>query len=101
MTLPEFIGCTLVAFGPAIAMFFTTITDDPIKIILLIFSAFIWLLALLISSFIWFILIPLREYLIFGVIVSIFIQVKKSFNKINYLHNYFHYIVGRSKIWDL
>lgn len=75
MTVAEFLGCTMVAFGPALAMFYFTITDDPIKIILLIFSSFVWLLALLISSFIWFIFIPLRETLVFGVIVSILIQV--------------------------
>lgn len=75
MTVAEFFGCTMVAFGPALAMFYYTITDDPIKIILLIFSSFVWLLALLLSSFIWFIFIPLRENLIFGVLVSILIQV--------------------------
>jgi hypothetical protein len=77
MTLAEFVGCSMVAFGPALAMFSFTITDDPIKIILLIFSAFVWLLALLVSSFLWFILIPLRDVLIIGVLFSIIIQVIK------------------------
>lgn len=75
MTAAEFIGSAAIAFGPALAMFYFTITDDSIKIILLIFSSFIWLLALLISSLIWFILIPLRDFVWFGVIVSVFIQV--------------------------
>jgi gamma-secretase subunit APH-1 len=75
MTIAEFFGCTFLAFGAPLAMFIFTIADSPIKIILLIFSSFLWLLALLLSSFIWYIFIPLRDYLIFGVIVSVLIQV--------------------------
>jgi len=74
MTVAEFFGCAFLAFGAPLAMFIFTISDSPIKIILLIFSSFLWLLALLISSFIWFIIIPLREYLFFGVVVSVFVQ---------------------------
>jgi len=74
MTVAEFFGCAFLAFGAPLAMFVFTISDSPIKIILLIFSSFLWLLALLISSFVWFIIVPLREYLFFGVIVSVFIQ---------------------------
>ncbi|KAL7014916.1 hypothetical protein ACKWTF_016192 [Chironomus riparius] len=74
MTVAEFFGCAFLAFGTPLAMFCFTISDSPIKIILLIFSSFLWLLALLISSFIWFIFIPLRDYLIFGVLVSVLIQ---------------------------
>lgn len=76
MTVAEFFGCAFLAFGMPLAMFIFTISDSPIKIILLIFSSFLWLLALLISSFIWFVIVPLREYLVFGVIVSVFIQVR-------------------------
>lgn len=32
------------------------------------------LLSLLLSSLIWFIVVPLREYLVFGIIVSVLIQ---------------------------
>ncbi|KAG5684799.1 hypothetical protein PVAND_014012 [Polypedilum vanderplanki] len=74
MTLAEFFGCAFLAFGPPLAMFCYTISDSPIKIILLIFSSFLWLLALLLSSIIWFIFIPLKSYLIFGVVVSVLIQ---------------------------
>lgn len=75
MTVAEFFGCAFLAFGAPLAMFVFTIADSPIKIILLIFSSFLWLLALLCSSFVWFIIVPLRDYLFFGVIVSVFIQV--------------------------
>lgn len=80
MTVAEFFGCAFLAFGAPLAMFIFTISDSPIKIILLIFSSFLWLLALLVSSFIWFIVVPLREYLLFGVIVSVFVQVIHKFN---------------------
>lgn len=78
MTLAEFFGCAFLAFGTPLALFIFTISDSPIKIILLIFSSFLWLLALLSSSFIWFVMVPLREYLVIGVIVSVFIQVTTS-----------------------
>ncbi|CAO1381062.1 unnamed protein product [Diamesa tonsa] len=74
MTVAEFFGCAFLAFGAPLAMFCFTIANDPIKIILLIGSSFAWLLSLLLSSLIWFIVVPLREYLVFGIIVSVLIQ---------------------------
>lgn len=75
MTLPEFFGCAFLAFGPALAMFSMTIAQDPIRIIILVAAAFLWLCSLLISSFIWFIFVPIRDVTIFGMIISILIQV--------------------------
>jgi gamma-secretase subunit APH-1 len=76
MTVAEFFGCVFLSFGLPIAMFSFTIVDSPIKVILLVFSSFIWLVSLLISSSIWFILVPLRSDYMIGVILSVFIQVK-------------------------
>ena len=45
MTLFSFIGCALTAYGPPAALFTITIASDPIKIIILILSAFFWLLS--------------------------------------------------------
>lgn len=53
MTLYSFIGCALTAYGPPAAMFTITIASDPVKIIILILSAFFWLLSLLLSSILW------------------------------------------------
>ena len=75
MTVAEFFGCTFLAFGPPIAMFTLTIAQDPIRIIIMIAAAFFWLLSLLLSSTIWFAIVPLRQYLIFGVITSVLLQV--------------------------
>ncbi|RWS31572.1 gamma-secretase subunit Aph-1-like protein [Leptotrombidium deliense] len=74
MTLLEFFGCTLIAFGPPFSMFCLTVCKDPIRIIILISAAFFWLLALLFSSVVWFVVVPLRTVLIFGVIVSVILQ---------------------------
>lgn len=76
MTLPEFFGCTFIAFGPPLSLFIFTIANDPIRIIILIAAAFFWLLSLLASSLIWFAIIPLREYLIFGLTFSVLFQVR-------------------------
>jgi len=74
MTVMEFFGCTFIAFGPPFAMFVFTIAKDPVRIIILIASAFFWLLSLLITALWWFIVYPLRDQLAFGVIFSVFFQ---------------------------
>lgn len=75
MTIAEFYGCTFLAFGPPLAMFVFTIAHDPIRIIILIAAAFVWLLALLMSSLLWFVVVPLRTTPAFGMVFSVFIQV--------------------------
>ncbi|KAG7161735.1 Gamma-secretase subunit Aph-1-like [Homarus americanus] len=50
MTVAQFFGCALIAFGPPISMFALTIAKDPIRTIMLVASSFFWLLALLFSS---------------------------------------------------
>lgn len=85
MTLLEFTGCTLTAFGPALSMFIITIMDDPVRVIILIASSFFWLLSLLLSSIVWFIF-PSKQQVWFGVVVSVLIQE---------LFRYFLYLVLR------
>ena len=53
MTVLSFFGCALTAYGPALSLFLFTIASDPVKIIILILSAFFWLLSLLLSSVLW------------------------------------------------
>ena len=53
MTAFTFFGCALTAYGPALSLFLITIASDPVKIIILILSAFFWLLSLLLSSILW------------------------------------------------
>lgn len=70
----EFFGCTCVTFGLPLAMFIITIAKDPIRIIILIASAFFWLLSFLISSLLWFVVTPLRTKLVFGLVFSVLFQ---------------------------
>ncbi|XP_017006810.1 gamma-secretase subunit Aph-1 [Drosophila takahashii] len=70
MTLPEFFGCTFIAFGPPFALFVFTIANDPVRIIILIAAAFFWLLSLLISS-LWYAVIP---NIACGVVFSVVLQ---------------------------
>lgn len=74
MTLPEFFGCTFIAFGPPFSLFVFTIAHDPVRIIILIAAAFFWLLSLLLSSLLWFAVVPLRDVLAIGVIYSVLFQ---------------------------
>ncbi|KAH9518731.1 anterior pharynx defective 1 [Bulinus truncatus] len=74
MTLMEFIGCTGIAFGPPFALCLFTIARDPMRVIVLIASAFFWLTALLFSSILWFAVVPLRETLAFGLVFSVLFQ---------------------------
>jgi len=74
MTLMEFFGCTLIAFGPPFAMFCLLIAKDPIRIIILITASFFWLVSLLLSSILWTIVVPLKDVIVFGVFFSIIFQ---------------------------
>ncbi|EDO39639.1 predicted protein [Nematostella vectensis] len=74
MTLMVFFGCTFIAFGPALAMFSLTIAGDAQQVIVLIASAFFWLLSLLISSIWWMVVSPLKDELAFGMTFSVLFQ---------------------------
>ena len=74
MTYCEFFGCAFIAFGPPVAMFIFTIARDPMKVIILMASAFFWLLALLFSSALWAVVYPLKETLAFGLAFAVIFQ---------------------------
>ncbi|KAJ0175865.1 hypothetical protein K1T71_009024 [Dendrolimus kikuchii] len=74
MTLAEFFGCSLLAFGTPLVMFALTIANDPVRIIIMIVAAFGWLLSFLLSSLIWYAVVPLRSYLAFGMVFAIIFQ---------------------------
>lgn len=54
MTLAEGIGCSLITFGPALAALWLTVANRPSRLVVLLVSAFLWLLSLLVSSLVWF-----------------------------------------------
>jgi len=74
MTLAQFFGCGLLAFGPPVAMFALTIAKDPIRTIMLVASAFFWLLALLFSSILYMAVTKLQDTLVFGLVFSVLFQ---------------------------
>lgn len=74
MTLLEFWGCALIAFGPPLAMFSLTVASDPIKIILLISSSFFWLLSFLTVAVCWSIISLFCDYLIIGAYLAVLSQ---------------------------
>jgi len=74
MTVMAFFSCALTAYSPALALFVVTIAKDPVRVIILILSAFFYLLSLLFSSILWSAVVPLREKLAFGLVFSIFFQ---------------------------
>lgn len=74
MTLMDFFGCAFLAFGPPLVMFTFTVAVEPIRIIILIASAFFWLISLLLSSLIWYVLVPLQSYLAIGLVYSVLFQ---------------------------
>ena len=60
MTALTFFGCAFTAYGTPLALFAFTVAKDPVKIIILILSAFFWLLSLLFSSILWIAVVPLK-----------------------------------------
>ena len=50
MSIPLFLGCTLIAFGPIFAFFYRIVLKRPQLTILAVASSFFWLLSLLLSS---------------------------------------------------
>jgi anterior pharynx defective protein 1 len=74
MTAYTFFGCAFTAYGTPFALFLFTITNDPVKVIILILSAFFWLLSLLVSATLWAIVTPLKDELAFAVVFSVLFQ---------------------------
>ncbi|XP_039346161.1 gamma-secretase subunit APH-1B isoform X2 [Mauremys reevesii] len=83
MTAAVFIGCSFIAFGPALALCVCTIAAEPLRLVFLIAGGFFWLVSLLLSSLVWFIAVQIggsnnasvkKNLLIFGVVFSVLLQ---------------------------
>ncbi|XP_027764851.1 gamma-secretase subunit APH-1A-like isoform X1 [Empidonax traillii] len=48
-----FVGCAAIAFGPAAALLLLTVAAEPLRVIVLVAGAFLWLLSLLAASLLW------------------------------------------------
>lgn len=69
-----FVGCLSIAFGPSVTLFLVTAASEAQAVILLIASAFFWLLSLLLSSLVWLAAVPLRKHLAFTLFFSVIFQ---------------------------
>jgi len=74
MTAYTFFGCAFTAYGTPLALFLFTISKDPVKVIILILSAFFWLLSLLLSAILWSVVTPLKDQLAFALVFSVLFQ---------------------------
>lgn len=74
MTLMTLFGCMLIAFGPATVIFLVAVARDHFHVIIMISSAFFWLVSLLLSSIWWTIVSSLKSQLAFGAVFSVFFQ---------------------------
>jgi hypothetical protein len=91
MTVLEFWGCALIAFGPPLAMFSLTVASDPIKVILLISSSFFWLLSFLTVAICWSFISLFCDYLIIGAYLAVLSQEVFRF--------LFHIVTKRAQIY--
>jgi len=74
MTAYTFFGCAFTAYGTPFALFLFTISNDPVKVIILILSAFFWLLSLLLSATLWTLVTPLKDELAFALVFAVLFQ---------------------------
>lgn len=74
VNLLPFLGCLFLSFGPSFTLFVITAAKEAQAVILLITSAFFWLISLLLSSLLWLAVIPLRKHLAFTLVFSVFFQ---------------------------
>lgn len=69
-----FIGCVLIAYGPAAALLFGFVARRAQLLVLSVASAFVWLFALLLAAVLWIIVPPLKTTHVYGVIVGVLAQ---------------------------
>lgn len=74
MSLYTFFGCLFTAYGPLLSIFFLYIARDAQLVLLMVCSAFFWLIAMLLSSVIWFAAKPIQNINTVTILYSIIIQ---------------------------
>ncbi|CAO3690377.1 unnamed protein product [Umbelopsis vinacea] len=74
MSLYSFFGCLFTAYGPLLSIFFLYIARDAQLVLLMVCSAFFWLIAILLSSVIWFAAKPIQNLHAATILYSVIIQ---------------------------
>ena len=70
----SFAGCAAVAFSPAIVLFVMVVGRQPDLVIVLVGSAFVWLLSISLVAFVWVVLAPLKSQLWLVVLYGAVVQ---------------------------
>jgi len=74
MTIPLFLGCLFVSFGPLMAIFCTLIARNDQMVILTAGSSFFWLLSVMITSVIWYVIPPMHGVYAASIFTAVIIQ---------------------------
>ncbi|OZJ01834.1 hypothetical protein BZG36_04788 [Bifiguratus adelaidae] len=74
MTLISFFACLFTAYGPALAIFFLYIARDAQLVLLMLSSAFFWLIAILLSSVIWYLAKSVQSQNYVTIIFTVLLQ---------------------------
>ena len=74
MTLPLFIGSSLIAFGPVLAISYLIVLRRSQLTILSLCSAWIFMMTLIFSSVIWAIIVPLQTMYPLIMVISAVLQ---------------------------
>ncbi|KAF0455824.1 gamma-secretase subunit Aph-1 [Gigaspora margarita] len=74
MTLLTFFGCGLTAYGPALSIFFLHVAKDAQLVLLMVSSAFFWLISILLSSIIWYLIKPIYPKNELTILYSVILQ---------------------------
>ncbi|KAG0081895.1 gamma secretase complex protein [Linnemannia elongata] len=74
MTLTTFFGCAFTAYGPSLAIFFGSIAPNAQLVILMVSSAFFWLISVLLASAIWYMASDSRNTFPVTIIYTVLLQ---------------------------
>ncbi|RUS21556.1 gamma-secretase subunit APH-1B-like protein [Endogone sp. FLAS-F59071] len=74
MTLLSFFGCGLTAYGPALAIFFLYVAKNAQLVLLMVSSAFFWLVSILFASAIWYLATPAQDNNVVTIAYSVLLQ---------------------------
>ena len=73
-SLFSFVGVLFTSFSPVIVLSVTTVSTQPMYLVLAIFAAFFWSCAISVAAIVWTILVPLRSMLWLLVLYAVVLQ---------------------------
>jgi gamma-secretase subunit APH-1 len=98
MTLPLFIGSTLIAFGPVLSLSYFVVLQRSQLTILSLCSAWIFMITLIFSSVIWSIIVPIQNNYPLVMVLSVAFQELCRFGIIKVYYYCYETIVTRKRL---